>query len=264
MPGVLARVAVAVPDEGALVVVLEAVPGHGDVVRGVRDVEQAVVVVLAVVAVRRQGVVVDPHLRRVLHGDRVRADGLADVEVPHHDVADALQAQSAAGEAGRRTHAQDRGVGPDVDLTAQRDQAAHLDHLGRAAGDRRLERAECRHGDGRGAAAAGRPGAEPDRRGVRRLRRLRQREYGRCRQRGRGRRREGGPLRVCTGEASTHAGASLREGGWVMYVNDVCLVERWRGHRGRSGRNSVSCVASDGRGVERTVGCKRFLVNALR
>jgi hypothetical protein len=57
---VLGLVGVRVPDQGGFPVVVQEGVGHGDEVGGVRDVEQAVVVVLVMVAVGGEVEVVDP------------------------------------------------------------------------------------------------------------------------------------------------------------------------------------------------------------
>lgn len=57
---VLGLVGVGVPDQGGFPVVVQEGVGHGDEVGGVRDVEEAVVVVLVVVAVGGEVEVVDP------------------------------------------------------------------------------------------------------------------------------------------------------------------------------------------------------------
>src|SRR6266568_1558605 len=90
VPGVLAAVAVAVADQRDLEVIVDLVPGHRDVVAGVRDVHQAVVEVLAVGQVGGQVVVVDPDVRRVLLDvDRVAVVGgdLGDRQVADDHVA---------------------------------------------------------------------------------------------------------------------------------------------------------------------------------
>jgi hypothetical protein len=57
---VLGAVGVGVADEGGLPVIMEEGVGDGDVVGGVGDVEETVVVVLVVVTVGREVEVVDP------------------------------------------------------------------------------------------------------------------------------------------------------------------------------------------------------------
>ena len=57
---VFGGVGVGVPDQGGFPVVVQKGVGYGDVVGGVRDVEEAVIVVLVVVAVGGEVEVVDP------------------------------------------------------------------------------------------------------------------------------------------------------------------------------------------------------------
>jgi hypothetical protein len=98
---VLVAVAVRVADQGRLVVVVDVAVGDGDPVRGVGDVNEAVVVVLAVVQVRRDVDVVDPDVLGGLDGDGVTIVGqdLGDLHVADNDVGLAVDGQTDTSQA---------------------------------------------------------------------------------------------------------------------------------------------------------------------
>src|SRR4051794_5397040 len=150
-------------EQVALDVVVLVVPGHGDVVGGVGDVEQAVVVVRAVAGVAGQVVVVDPDVGRLLDVDgvavAVAGQHLGDLQVADDDVVDALDLQPAAGEAGARADPEDRLVGRDGDVGRAAEVAADLDGLRGAGAGRAGERRQAGDGNrGAGRAAAGAAG----------------------------------------------------------------------------------------------------------
>ena len=95
---VLGAVVVRVADEIRLPVVVEISIADGHVVRGVRHVQQAVVVVLVVRQVRRQVAVVDPNVLRGLDADGIAVlrQHLGHAQVAHDDVLDLVDVHADA------------------------------------------------------------------------------------------------------------------------------------------------------------------------
>ena len=95
---VLRAVTVRVTHKRRLVVVMEQRIADSDKIAAVGDVEQAVIVVLVVLKVRRQIAVIDPDVARSLDGDGVTLarKHLGDLEVTQDDIATALDSNTNA------------------------------------------------------------------------------------------------------------------------------------------------------------------------
>lgn len=146
---VLAGVAVRVSDKGRLVVVVEEGVGDGNPVRAVVDVKETIVVVLAVVLVRRQVAVVNPDVGGGLDVDGIAVGGLdlGDGKVADDDVGNTLDIQTNARELST-AGTDNGGVGGHLDLGSTRDGALDVDDLGAGSGGSLSELSQSRDSGG--------------------------------------------------------------------------------------------------------------------
>jgi hypothetical protein len=113
---VFAAVAVRVADQRALPVVVHEAVGDGDVVSGVCNVEETVVVVLVVVEVGGEVDVVNPDVLGFLDGNGIAADDLLHGEVAEDDVLDCLDCEGEVGQDDGRVLSDDGLVAANLDV----------------------------------------------------------------------------------------------------------------------------------------------------
>lgn len=116
-------------DERGLPVVAEDVPGDGDVVAAAGDVDEAIVVVEAVLAVAPELVVVDPDVVGEGGGDGVVVDAVVDLQVADDNVGGFVDLEPEADDFGV-LETEDGGVVADFRARGERDGALHVDNLG--------------------------------------------------------------------------------------------------------------------------------------
>ena len=129
---ILSLVLVRVADQRRLEVVVEVGVRHRHKVGAVHHVQQAVVVVLAVVLVRRQVAVVDPHVARALDRDGVAVLGLhlGDPQVAYNHVFGHADEQAVGEKRSVPVLAQNRLVGADACFPGCVDDSAYDDDFG--------------------------------------------------------------------------------------------------------------------------------------